>query len=107
MSKHIFLEERKYILGIGGVADYYLSRLLASAFTRSLLEEVLTPESTGGHYMNEPSVQGIITAQPNMRLYLIKIKHILKYFPELMHLNRLWLRTHFRATRRAENKVLG
>lgn len=107
MSKHIFLEERKYIWDIGGVADYYLSRLLASAFTWSLLEEVLTPEATGGHYMNKPSIQGIITAQPNMLLCFIKIKCILKYFPELMHFNRLWLRTRFRATRRAENKVLG
>ena len=49
-----------------GVADFYLSRLLMSAFTMMLLVKVLPTEATGGHDMNDPSVQQIITPESNM-----------------------------------------
>lgn len=98
-----FLEERKCILDIGRGTDYYMSKLLASAFTWMLPVKVLTTKATGGHFMNEPSVQQIITAESNMLLCsMLNIKHFLKYF-----LNRLWLRTHFQVTRKTEYKVPG
>lgn len=94
---------RKCILDIGKGTDYHLSKLLASAFTWMLPVKDLTTKATGGHFMNEPSVQQIITAESNILLCsMLNIKHFLKYF-----LNRLWLRTNFQVTRKTEYKVPG
>lgn len=63
----------------------------------------LPPKLQGGHFMNEPSIQQIITAESNMlSCSMLNIKQLLEYF-----LDRLRLRTHFQVTRKAEYKVLG
>lgn len=53
---------------------------------------VLPSEATGGHYMNELSVQQVITPMFKMLwCSMFNIKHVLKYSLELMHFNRLCL----------------
>lgn len=101
MSKQIFSWGKEIHFGCLGVADFYLSRLLIPAFTWVLLVK-LQVVTTGV----SPQCSRLSPRSPRW-CWVFNVKHVLKYFPELMHFNSLWLRTYFPVPRRVENKVLG
>lgn len=76
------------------------------AFTWMLLVKVLPTGAPRGHYRKGRPVQQTVTLSPTW-CSILNVKHVLEYFPELMHFHSLRLRTYFPVTRKVESKVLG
>lgn len=103
--RKFFFEERKYILGVWGW-QIFTEQVVDVCFYLDASCEGPSHWSYGW-LLHEWALCSRFSPLSPTWCSMFNMKHVLKYFPELMHFNSLWLRTYFPVTRRVENKALG